>query len=1064
MTSNSSAADPSAPDDLVIEGDVGHALAGDATPESLLATCRAVTERFVEARLKELFEAAREKLFAQAREAHSNDVQQDCFDAMQELHRIQPTIERSFDDALEQDFERLWSAELLASTRDDSPGEDGEMSLVDTQSFDDSVRLMGVIAKAAPGLKGAESELCARLASLLPVPVEEDLNPVTLERMCHSFHVALQNLGAQRPTRRALLDGLANTLVARLDELHEELNGLLADADVLPDAPQMARTPQRPCHPERKGDEAARAPAETDEAPPSTAGSIAPVRDLPERHRQPAAPPGDPGISFGDAVASVHHLAALGRAVAGAGQAVSPGPAPAPNPTVRQIVDHALADLQMTREAETWGEKGPFALASRLSGALENYSVKLNDPATVDMVELVSGLFDAILADPLVERRAKPGIRKIAVPVLRVALADGSFFASDVHPARATINALGLLGVDLQSTVSDEDGLGDRAARALGAVLQSRDVSREVFSHAASELEALVSIQGSIQAQSTAELVKRLEQRQDQRPRQAGGEARPAHGSSMTGAHAVMARLEPGDWVVMRPANGSARRAMLAWRGPERSRYAFVDALGRELATLEAAELARELDDARTQVADTARMPVVDRAMCGVLQGMHQGLERKATRDPLTGVATLGRLEKEMTQVLEHAARPKTHHHLCCVEIDTLPGIVERCGQDASDSLLKQYAAVLKRQIGDSGLVARSGPARFVALLPGKRRAEVLELVERHRRSLEVASCSYRGERLPLGVSIGVIALADGMQDVGVALERAEDANRAAKVERGNGLHFVESQIDADLPGNAGTESPRSILDFIASDDLALRCQLIEPLGDSGQAYHEVLLGLRNADGTLSPPGEVVLAAERSGEVIELDRWVVRAALAWMGEHPEWLGTVDGLSINLSGKTLCDVDLAREVGAMLDETGVPPAKVMFEITESTGIDQLSVAQGFIEALRARGCRFALDDFGAGHASFSHLKLLPVDTVKIDGLFVRDIVTNSSDEAMVRSINEIAKLLGKRTVAEFAEDDAAIELLRAIGVDYAQGYGVGKPIPLTELASAPLAPAPRSVAM
>jgi len=145
----------------------------------------------------------------------------------------------------------------------------------------------------------------------------------------------------------------------------------------------------------------------------------------------------------------------------------------------------------------------------------------------------------------------------------------------------------------------------------------------------------------------------------------------------------------------------------------------------------------------------------------------------------------------------------------------------------------------------------------------------------------------------------------------------------------------------------------------------------------------------------------------------------------------------------------------REIAA----SGVPPQRIMFEVTESMAIEQLSVARDFIEALRAQGCRFALDDFGAGHASFSYLKLLPVDTVKIDGLFVRNITTDTSDEAMVRSIHEIATLLGKVTVAEFVEDEAAIERLRAIGVDYVQGYGVEPPM-LIEALSSPRAGATR----
>jgi EAL domain-containing protein (putative c-di-GMP-specific phosphodiesterase class I) len=230
--------------------------------------------------------------------------------------------------------------------------------------------------------------------------------------------------------------------------------------------------------------------------------------------------------------------------------------------------------------------------------------------------------------------------------------------------------------------------------------------------------------------------------------------------------------------------------------------------------------------------------------------------------------------------------------------------------------------------------------------------------------------------------------------------------------------------------------------------------QPIRPLGKlretSPADHYEVLIQLQGDDGEMVPPGAFLPAAERYKLSESLDRWVISQLFHWLQEHPQHLRQTQLCSINLSGPSLARDSFLGFVIAEMERTGVAPDKLCFEIPETVAIANLSNAKVFIEALKARGCLFALDDFGSGLSSFTYLKNLPVDILKIDGVFIKGILSDPLDQAMVKSINEIGHVMGKRTIAEFVENAEILGVLREIGVDYAQGYYVGRPQPLEVL--------------
>lgn len=228
----------------------------------------------------------------------------------------------------------------------------------------------------------------------------------------------------------------------------------------------------------------------------------------------------------------------------------------------------------------------------------------------------------------------------------------------------------------------------------------------------------------------------------------------------------------------------------------------------------------------------------------------------------------------------------------------------------------------------------------------------------------------------------------------------------------------------------------------------------LDPSSEGGRHY-ELLLRIKDDNGVMIAPGAFLPAAERYNLIVELDRWVVTEAIRMLEEYPTFMQGVEFISINLSGQTLSDESFLDFLLTSLQNAVFDGAKICFEITETAAIANLNVAQKFIQALQQMGCKFALDDFGSGLSSFAYLKNLAVDYLKIDGMFIKEIVSDEITHAMVKSINDIGHVMGMQTIAEFVENEAVEVIVRELGVDYAQGYGIEKPQPLSDILAKPI---------
>jgi diguanylate cyclase (GGDEF)-like protein/PAS domain S-box-containing protein len=438
-------------------------------------------------------------------------------------------------------------------------------------------------------------------------------------------------------------------------------------------------------------------------------------------------------------------------------------------------------------------------------------------------------------------------------------------------------------------------------------------------------------------------------------------------------------------------------------------------------------------------------------------------LAHQATHDELTGLLNRQAFDGHLQRALEEARSLSNTHALCYMDLDQFKLVNDTCGHLAGDELLCRVTALLQDSLRDTDLLARLGGDEFGVLLTrcpleGAER-QVAELL----RALNQFRFTWRDKTFAVGASIGLVPITRDFRTVAHLLSAADHACYAAK-EKGRNRIQVYQEDDATFVRRHGDMNwVVRIQQTLEQDRFRLFAQQIQPLSPEAAPglYFEVLLRMLEDDGRIHLPSDFIHAAERYGLMRSIDRWVIRSCIkTLMSQPPPFLDLLRLCSINLSAVSLGDDELLGFVEEELDASGVPPGKLCFELTETTAIESLSQAQRLMERLAARGVRFALDDFGTGMSSYGYLKELPVSFLKIDGKFIKDVVTDPLDRAMVESINQVGHVMGVRTIAEGVTSAAVVERLRLLGVDFAQGNWISAPRPLAAAAvpATPAAPA------
>jgi diguanylate cyclase (GGDEF)-like protein/PAS domain S-box-containing protein len=424
---------------------------------------------------------------------------------------------------------------------------------------------------------------------------------------------------------------------------------------------------------------------------------------------------------------------------------------------------------------------------------------------------------------------------------------------------------------------------------------------------------------------------------------------------------------------------------------------------------------------------------------------LNRRLSYHASHDVLTGLVNRREFENRMERALKSAKAHETSYALCCLDLDQFKIVNDTCGHSAGDALLGQVGALLKSKVRWRDTLARLGGDEFGILLESCSLDEAMRTAEALREAVRNFKFTWEERTFRLGASIGVVPLSAENADVASVLSAADSACQAAKEAGRNRVHsFEENDIDL-MRRRREMQWAARINNALEEGRFELFRQTILPLQKAEHgAHYELLLRMRDEQGKIVAPDNFITAAERYGITPQIDRWVIENAFRWLVSEADEREKLAMCSINLSGQSLGDDKFLPYVIDQFHRSGLDATKICFEITETAAIASFSQANRFIQALKELGCKFALDDFGTGLSSFGYLKHFPVDFLKIDGSFVKEILHDPIDREMVRSINEIGHLTGKQTIAEFAENLEIINMLRSLGVDYAQGYGVSQP--------------------
>jgi diguanylate cyclase (GGDEF)-like protein len=513
-------------------------------------------------------------------------------------------------------------------------------------------------------------------------------------------------------------------------------------------------------------------------------------------------------------------------------------------------------------------------------------------------------------------------------------------------------------------------------------------------------------------------------------------------------------RLQPGSRFFYRDDAGRQRTMQLAWVSHNGDRYIFVNERGQVHADLSNIQLARQLARGMHQPTPADELSPVDKSLYDTLEQVQKTLERSAHRDELTGLLNREGFLNQLEQTAVHARSRGSEHALLVLDIDQFGIANELVDRDAGDAILIELGRLLEGEPGQEGLCARLEQDRFALILFNRSASQAKQHAEHIRTVISSSAIELAGEPIALTASIGITSIGRPYLNADELIDKALTAVATAKRNGRNQSLLAKS----NLPGKGGQDADKVywckfIEEAMVDNRLILQGQPIVHSArteHTGFSHYEVLIGLLDEQNNTVSPQELILAAERYGYMTTIDRWVIQRSLDWMRQLIDSDLSLPQLSINISGNSVTDDLFLEFLMEQIDQRGIPHSQLCFEITETGTISNMVKAADFVRTLRDLGCRFSIDDFGTGMASYNYLRELPVDYVKIDGSFITHIQSNPNDYAMTRSINDLAQFLGQETIAECVESEEIAATLRELGVNYLQGWGVGRPRPLATI--------------
>lgn len=422
-----------------------------------------------------------------------------------------------------------------------------------------------------------------------------------------------------------------------------------------------------------------------------------------------------------------------------------------------------------------------------------------------------------------------------------------------------------------------------------------------------------------------------------------------------------------------------------------------------------------------------------------------------ASHDVLTGLWNRREFDLRLERLVQDAQGAQHTHVLLYMDLDQFKVLNDTLGHAAGDALLAQISALMGGYVRErSDTVARLGGDEFGVLMANCEIERALTVANELREAIQAYRFDWEGQIFTIGISIGISLISASSKNSGELLAEADNACFTAKAKGRNQVHVYKADDKETVESKHEMRWALAIPEAIRNGSFQLYYQPIQTVHDSSRHHGEILLRMRDQQNQLIFPDSFIPAAERYDLMPSIDRWVVTNVLQWVQTHLDLLPPAQEFSINLSGKSFLDPKFMDFLLGVLKEIAVDPKHICFELTESAAVGKFSDAVRFISTFRERGYRFSLDDFGSGMCSLKYLRNLPVDYIKIDGSFVKEIAQDKISLSIVESVNAIAHAMGMQTVAEYVENQEIYDILQRIGVDYAQGYHISKPVSLDKL--------------
>lgn len=1048
------------------------------TAAEIIEYCNQMVNTAAAQQVSQFHEDALDYLVEAAKSALDIAEQNAYFDALKVLNNAKESLRKNFLVAVETQLACYTPDIPQFVESDDSPATVSSLSIVDDEVFDDWLADTATIDSVESRNTEVLTEMEKRLSLLYDAEIRRVNNPYGPVLFSRLFHDAVKPLELRHRVNLACYKVFRNVLLESLQALYGKINQYFIDNDVLPVIQYTRATPKA----EEEKPTVDQQPVAEVEAPDDAPESQA---KHPRKNSQTSTekPVSDSGQNLYQLVGELktlqqqlsQHLGdrtasdlAEGKISAEQFFTQSEGDANSAEPKIEKsfsrnevqaalaLVEPALNSVAGKNEIRDFKAEVMKVLVRRADDEDKNIGVRESR-----IIDVASNIFHWMSADLQVSEKMRSWISKLELPVLKIAVGDDALFTDREHLVRQMINKVAQLEMLVgESEKKDEPAVKKALDWIVGLVNEEFDGSTDVFARAIHQLDVLLNVQDK---SYNANLQKLIEiSRQEENDLLRTGDARvlepevvwddvDAEERAMWIKRAD--RLQEGDWVVFDASSAEPKRLRIAWKAEKTQRVVFANVLGAKDLVLHLAELAKYLRTGSVVAMHDVNEPAMDRAQYSMLQDLHQQLLYQSTHDQLTGLISRREFEKCLDDALSLAKEHKSRHAVCFIDLDQFNIINNACGYEGGDQLLKEVSVLLSEQLEEGWVIARLGSDEFGLLLKDCALDDALDFSEELMEAVQDYRLHWENKRLSIGFSMGLVPISHRSEAGNELLQFAESGCGVAKEMGGSRIQLYNAS-------HAGLSNRRKVMKWAAEidrildeDTLYLRCQRIMPIdADNGLKNHyEILLGVWDLNGGEISTPEFIEAAERYKRMPDVDRWVIKSAFCWITDNHQALDDrIDMFSINLSGRSLNDESFLSFLLEQIKVSGVPVEKITFEVTETTGVANISDAVDFIGAVKETGCKFSLDDFGTGMSSYAYLKNLPVDYLKIDGAFVKDMVNNPSDYAVAKSICEIGHFMGKKVIAEFVENDEILVLLKELGVDYAQGYGIEKPCMLADL--------------